>query len=222
MTGFWRQVHTVIMRDLRRERRTAEVLGVTIPFGATAIILIGFVLSANTDTLRKAGPAILWGIVFLFGTLVAVRRTAAETPAQRDMLALTGADPAAMWVGQAAASALFMILFQVIVGIAGFLFLGFSVPMWWSIPVVIVLVGIGLAALGTLAGWIAHDLETGTALVPLIVAPLAIPLLLGASKTLDVLITNRGILRWIVLMLVVDLVVIIIGVLAARPLQENP
>lgn len=222
MTGFWRQVKTVIVRDLRRERRTAEVLGVTIPFGATAIILIGFVLSANSDTLRKAGPAILWGVVFLFGTLVAVRRTAAETPAQRDMLALTGADPAAMWVGQAAASAAFLMLFETVVGLVGFLFLGFPVPIWWPIPIVILLVGVGLAALGTLAGWIAHDLETGTALVPLIVAPLAIPLLLGASKTLDVLITNRGILRWIVLMLVVDLVVIIIGVLAARPLQENP
>ena len=222
MTDFYRQARTVVIRDLRRERRTAEVLGVTIPFGAISIILIGFLLSADSQVLDKAAPAVLWGVVFLFGTLVAVRRTAAETPAQRDMLALTGADPAAMWVGQTVASALFMILFEVVVGLVGFFFLGISVPIWWPIPIVIVLVGIGLAALGTLAGWIAHDLETGTALVPLIVAPLSIPLLLGASKTLDELITQRGILRWIVLMLVVDLVVIIIGVLAARPLQENP
>jgi ABC-type transport system involved in cytochrome c biogenesis permease component len=54
-----------------------------------------------------------------------------------------------------------------------------------------------------------------------LVTPLAIPLLLGATQTVETLSSDRGNLSWLVLMTIVVLVLSIVGVVTARPLQET-
>jgi len=87
--------------------------------------------------------------------------------------------------------------------------------------VVFPLVALGLALLGTLAGSIVSSVNAGTALVPLLVAPLSVPLLLAATQALEGLRLGRSILSWLLLMATVVLVLAIVGVLTARPLQET-
>jgi len=53
------------------------------------------------------------------------------------------------------------------------------------------------------------------------VAPLAIPLLLGATQTVESTGDGTGILSWLVLMAIVVLVLAIAGVITSRPLQET-
>ena len=65
------------------------------------------------------------------------------------------------------------------------------------------------------------NLDSGAALIPFLVAPLSVPLLLGATQALDPLRPTDGILPWVMLLLAVDLVLAIAGVLTARPLQET-
>ena len=80
---------------------------------------------------------------------------------------------------------------------------------------------LGLALLGTLAASITSSVNAGPALVPFIVAPLAVPLLLAATQALDSLRPSDSILPWVLLMVAADLALIIAGVLTARPLQET-
>jgi heme exporter protein B len=87
--------------------------------------------------------------------------------------------------------------------------------------VTLVLAAIGLALLGTLTGSIVSSTSAGTALVPLLVAPLSVPLLLGATQGYEGLRLGHSIVSWVLLMVAVVLVVAIIGVLTARPLQET-
>ena len=47
MIGFGHQVRLVARRDLLRERRSGEVVWVTLPFGAIALLLIP--LAVGTD-----------------------------------------------------------------------------------------------------------------------------------------------------------------------------
>jgi heme exporter protein B len=82
-------------------------------------------------------------------------------------------------------------------------------------------VAIGLALLGTLTASIVSSTSAASALVPLLVAPLSVPLLLGATQTYEGLQLGHSIVSWVLLMVVVVLVVAIIGVLTARPLQET-
>jgi heme exporter protein B len=217
------QLRAVMRRDLDRERRSGEVLWITIPFGAIALILVQLAVGADVPVLRDLGPGLYWAVVLLFGVLISVRRTTVETQPQRDLVALLGIDPAAAFAGRAAASTLLLLGFEVTVGAVAVLFYDIRFPAtgWLGVAVLLPLAAYGLAVLGTLAGSIATRASMGPALIPLIVAPLAVPLLLAATESVEGLRTSTGILPWVLLMVTVDLVLSITGVITARPLMET-
>jgi heme exporter protein B len=218
---FWAQTFAIARRDLDRERRSGEVAWVTIPFGAIALLLVPLAVGINQDVLSKIGTGMLFVIVMLFGVLTAVRRTNIETPAQRDAIALLGIDPVAEFAGKTMASTLLLLAFEIVMGAVTVALYGLDLAGWEWMLVVMPLTAIGLAELGTLSGAITASVNAGPALVPLLVTPLAIPLLLGATQTVEAIDTDGGNLSWLVLMMIVVLVLAIVGVATARPLQET-
>jgi heme exporter protein B len=89
------------------------------------------------------------------------------------------------------------------------------------LAVVLVLAAAGLSLLGTLAAGIVATGQSTTALVPLLVAPLSVPLLLGATQSFEAIRLGRSSLSWVLLMTIVVLLLAVAGVLSARPLQET-
>lgn len=220
-TALWPQARAVAKRDLLRERRRGEVTWVTIPFGAVALLLIPLAIGIDTPTLQQIGPGLYWIVVLLFGVLVTVRRTAAEGPADRALTARLGIDPAAAFLGRSTANCGLLLVFEITTGVVAVALYDIELTNWPWLFAVLPLAAIGLALLGTLAGSIAAG-AGGANLVPFLVAPLSVPLLLGATQALDAGLTDSaGILPWVLLMLLVDLVLLIVGVLTARPLQET-
>lgn len=221
MIPFVSQVRTIARRDLARERRSGEVLWVTLPFGAIALLMIPLAIGTDAPTLQRIGPGLFWTIVMLFGVLIAIRQTNAETTAQRDQVALTGLDPAAIYAGRVTASFLLLVVFQAILGVVTLVLYDVTLEGVLAFPLLILLVGLGLSLLGTLAANIVSSGTNATALVPLLVAPLSIPLLIGATQTLEALRLGASSLTWTLLMIVTVLVLAVAGVLAAQPLQET-
>lgn len=215
------QAKAIARRDLQRERMVGEVVWITIPFGAIATLLVPLAVGTDLPTLERIGPGLYWAVVLLFGVLIAVRKSAAETPAQRDLVALLGLDPAAGFAGRAAASAVLLLAFELVVGAVAVALYNIDLARWPWMIVIVPGVAVGLAMLGTLAASITANLETGPALVPFLVAPLAIPLLLSATQALDSLRPSDSILPWVLLMVAADVALAIAGVLTARPLQET-
>ena len=220
-TGFWHQVKAVIDRDLVRERRQGDMLWITIPFGAIALLLVPLAIGTDAVLLREIGPGMYWVIVMLFGVLVAVGRASRETIPQQDASALLGLDPAAGFVGKTASSAIFLLIFEIVVGLVAVGLYDISMVGFGWLALTLILVAVGLALLGTLTAGIVNSSSAGTALVPLLVAPLSVPLLLGATQSYDGLQGGYSILSWVLVMVAVVLMVAIVGVLTARPLQET-
>ncbi len=220
-SGFWHQVRAVAGCDLLRERRRGDVLWITVPFGAIALLLIPLAVGTDAALLRDIGPGMYWVIVMLFGVLVAVGKASSDTVPQQDASSLLGLDPAAGFVGRAAAATLLLLIFEVVVGVVAVGLYNISIiGIPWLI-VTLFIAAIGLALLGTLTGSIVNSTSAGTALVPLLVAPLSVPLLLGATQAYEGLRLGHSIVSWVLLMVAVVLVVAIIGVLTASPLQET-
>lgn len=194
---------------------------VTLPFGAIALLLVPLAVGTDAPMLQRIGPGLFWVIVLLFGVLIAIRQTSTETASQRDQLSLSGLDPAAVYVGKAAASFAFLLIFEVVLGAVTVVLYDVALVGWWQLPLTIVVVGIGLSLLGTLAAGIVSAGPRSGALVPLLVAPLAVPLLIGATQAHEALRLGRSSLTWVLMMIVTVLVVAIAGVLSARPLQET-
>jgi heme exporter protein B len=217
--GFWSQATEIAGKDLRTEVRTGEVLLITIPFGGIALMLIPLAVGTDAPLLRTIGPGMYWAVILLFGVLVALRQSGVEQPAQRDLLALLGVDPAARFVGQAGATTILLLAFELLLAPVALALYNPALRGWGWIAVLIPLVAIGLGLLGTLAATIAASIAS-SALVPLIVAPLSVPILLAASQTMDGLRVGSTIVGWILLLLIMDLLLAVAGVLSAQPLQE--
>ncbi|GMR02633.1 MAG: hypothetical protein BMS9Abin20_0975 [Acidimicrobiia bacterium] len=219
--SFATQVATISKRDLLRERRSGEVLWVTLPFGAIALLLVPLAIGTDAPTLRRIGLGMFWVIVLLFGVLISIRQTNAETQPQRDVVVLLGIDPAAVYLGRTLASFVLLIVFEVVLSVVTVALYDVPLVGWVWMPVVMILVGAGLSLLGTLAAGIVSTGQSATALVPLLVAPLAVPLLIGATQTFEALSLGRSSLAWVVMMIVVGLLLAVVGVLSARSLQES-
>ncbi len=221
MTGFWNQAFTITRRDLLRERRSGEVLWVTLPFGAIALLLVPLAIGTDIRTLEAIGLGMFWVIVMLFGVLIAIRQTNTETQPQRDLVALSGIDPAAQYVGRSFASFLLLVVFELVLVVVTIALYDIPLVGFGWMPLVIVLVAAGLSLLGTLAAGIVSTGRSAAALVPLLVAPLSVPLLIGATQTFEALRFGRSSLTWVLMMTVVTLLLAVAGVLSARPLQES-
>jgi heme exporter protein B len=219
---FWSQTVEIARVDLKVERRLGDTMRIVVPFAVVALMVFPLTLGVDLSAISQLGPAVFWAIGILFGMQVGLRQAAHDDPERRDLYALLGVDPAARFVGRALSGAVLMSGFLAVLLVAMIVLYSPALPEGWLGPVVLtsLLVAIGLTELGTLAGEVTADLHNRTALASLIVAPLALPLVIGASQTLESMTRDAGILPWILILVATDLALAVAGVGLARPLEE--
>lgn len=219
---FWSQAREIARVDLLVERRLGDTLRIVVPFAVMALLVFPLALDLQLAALSAVGLGIFWAIGVLFGMQVALRHSGADTQERRDLQALLGLDPAARFVGRAISGSVLMAGFLVVLAMATVVL--FDPPLttgtWPVLGLATVLAAIGLTELGTLAGEVTTGLRSRSALASLIVAPLSLPLVVGAAQSVQALSRGTGILPWILLLLASDLALAVAGVALARPLEE--
>jgi heme exporter protein B len=220
--SFWGQALEIARIDLRVERRLGDVMRIVLPFALVALLVFPLAISAELTTVSRIGPAVFWALGILFGMQVALRQAANDRPERRDLYSLLGVDPAARFVGRSISGSVLMVAFLVTLLLAMIVLYAPHLPGGWALPVLIavLLTAIGLTELGTLAGEVTAGLRNRSTLASLIVAPLALPLVVGGSQTLESLTRGAGILPWLLLLVATDLALAVAGVALARPLEE--
>lgn len=218
----WRQALEIARVDLRVERHVGEILRVIIPFGIISLIVFPLAMGAQASSVARFGPAIFWALAVLFGMQVALRQSASDSQTRRDLYALLGVDPAARFAGRVLSGTFLMVAFMLALLGSMILLYGPSLSGGETFAALVAsgLVSIGLTELGTLAGEVTSGLRNRTALASLIIAPLAVPLVVGASQTVEAVTQGTGILPWVMLLAAVDLALAVAGVGLARPLDE--
>jgi heme exporter protein B len=218
---FWRQVRAITSYELLIERRSGETWSIITPFAAAALMTIPLAIGINLPLISSIGWPIFWSIALLFGMQVAWRHVSSERNAMRDAIILLGVDPAARFTGRVVASGLLLSGFMLAIGaLTVFLYTPSELNRWPWLIVVGLLFAAGLAQLATLASDLTIGLGARSSLAPLLVAPLALPLLIGAAQATDSLLRSSGILSWLLMLVLANLLLAIVGVLTARPLQE--
>lgn len=218
---FWPQVLEFARRDLIAERRAGEVAAIVVPFGAVALMTLPLALGVDSAVISRIGPAMFWVVSLLFAMQIALRHSAADRPEHRAMLSLLGIDPFARLLGRSVSSALLIGIFMAAMFPMMILFYSPDLPDGWPAALLpTALAAAGLAMVGTLAAEVTAGLRSRTTLASLIVAPLAIPLLVGGSQALESLDKNGSILPWTLLVTAADLALAVTGALIARPLEE--
>lgn len=193
-----------------------------LPFAAAAVFVVP--LATNTLEVRLAalGWPVYWLVALLFGMQVALRQSGTETQTQRRHLVLLGIDPAARFAGRALTAAALMLLVLVVIAPLVVLFYNPDV-----VPPILPALGIlllfapGLAMLATLAGDVTVGLRARSALAPLLVAPLSVPLLVGGSRAFESVSRGDGTLTPVLLLVVVDLALAASAAVTARSLEST-
>lgn len=221
-SGFWQQVGWAFRKDLRVELMGGETLWAATPFAALALLLAPLAIGTDTALLRRIGPGMLWLVVLLFGMTVTLRPATIETRAVRDLLTLSGLDPAAGFLGGSLASAVLLLgVTLVLTPVMIVLYApdGF-VEWWWLVPMAISGT-IALGLLGTLVRALVTGLRARTSLAPLLAVPPALPVLLATTQGTEAVIARRSSISWLLLLVAMNLALVVVGVLLAGPLDDT-
>ena len=219
---FWQQALEIARVDLMVEQRVGSTLRITLPFAVIALIVFPLALGLQLGVVSAIGIGVYWALGILFGMQVALRQSAADSRDRRDLHALLGVEPAARFVGRVISGGVLMLGFLLVLLGAMTVLFDPSLPdgVWPVLLLSTALVAIGLTELATLAGEVTSGLSNRTVLASLIVAPLALPLIIGGSQSVGALERDTSILPWILLLITSDLALAVAGVGLAQPLEE--
>ena len=223
--SFVRQTAAMAGKDLRIEVRGRYALGAVLPFAATLLVSFGLSLGPGRTFLQQTAPGLLWMAV-LFAAVLASRRayeSEAEDGALEGLL-LAPVDKAAVYLGKVVAiAAQLLVLEALVLALTAALFdLSLSGDIG-QLAGGFVLGTIGLAGVGALFGALDVSAKAREAVFPLLVMPLAAPVLVAGVKTTALATGAPGgdAGGWVGLLVAFDVVIVAAGTLVYGHLLED-
>lgn len=207
-----RTVAAVLRKDLLLELRTLEAVPAMALFSLSTFVIFHFALGrASIDGQLAAG---VLTATLLFAALLGINRlfVAEREQGGFDAFLLAPVDRSAMLIAKAAALFTFLVVLELIaVPAFGLLLLGTSLTA--ALPglvVVLVLLDVALAVIGTLVSAIAVQTRARDLISPIIGLPLLIPALIGAARGIGPLLQAHSSSwpagRWLAILGLYDLV----------------
>jgi heme exporter protein B len=179
-----RRARAVAVKDLTAEWRTRANFNAVTFFGALMLLLFGFALGPDVDTLRRVAPGIIWLTVLFSGVLAFNRSYQVEldNDALETLLAYPG-DRRTIFLGKLAANLAFVLLVEfIIVPLTAVLY---GLPLVQPFPGLagILLLGtFGFVTLGTFYAALSSRSRAREVLLPLLLFPMLVPLLIAAAQ----------------------------------------
>jgi heme exporter protein B len=172
----------IVRKDLSAEFRSRELLSAMLVFSLLVIIIFNFALELDPKTREEVTSGVLWTTFAFAGTLGLNRSMAVEKDRGcLDGLLLAPVDRAAIYFGKVISNLVFMFVVEAFVlPIYSALY---SVNLFNPGLLLIILLGsVGYTAVGTLLASMAVQTRTRDVLLPILLFPVAIPVLLAAVR----------------------------------------
>ena len=209
-----RRVRAIVWKDLTTERRSKAGFNSVAALGITILVLFGFALGPDAQTLRDAAAGALW-LSALFAGVLAFNRSyqvELESGALDQLLQYPG-PRWVIYVGKLIANSLFVGLMLVIVVVVGIALFQVPIPAAWpSLIGVFVMGAIGLVVLGTFYAAMASRSRAREVLLPLLLFPMLVPVLLAAISATRALLVGDIMHEagaWIKLLAAYDLIFLV-------------
>ncbi len=212
--NFLQAVIAIVRKDLAAEWRSRELFSSMLVFALLVILIFNFALELDASARTSVTSGVLWVTFAFAGTLGLNRSMAVEKDRGcLDGLLLAPVDRAVIYFGKAISNLVFMLVVEAIVlplysvlyntnllnpGLLGVVFLG----------------SLGYVAVGTLLSAMAVQTRTRDVLLPILLFPLAIPVLIPAVKASAGFLQGvdyAEIQNWITLLIVYDIIFVAIA-----------
>lgn len=224
----WRTVRLMALKDIRVEYRSRILTNQVAPFALIVMVMFAFALD-NESLLPRVAPGLVW-LAVLFSLLIVVSRSFAVETADGalDQLRASGVPMVGVFLGKALALALQLLVLITLLVVAAVVL--YRAEMTAGGGVLLVTTAItatcGLAAIGTLYGGLAAGTKGRETLLPLLLLPVAAPVLIGATRATESAFGTDGIVTsegwpWLGLLTVFAVLFTVAGALAFGPLLDD-
>ncbi len=175
MSRYAADVATLARKDLLLELRARDTLPAMLLFVLSALVVFRFALPGGAAD--DAAGGLLW-VAIVFTALLGLARAFAAEREQRlfDALVLAPCDRSAIWLGKTLSVLAFLAAAEVVAVPAYAIFFD---PATWQLVAALVLADLGIAGVGTTIAAMATAARARELLLPLLLLPLAIPLVAG-------------------------------------------
>ncbi|HBX70409.1 MAG TPA: cytochrome C biogenesis protein [Chloroflexi bacterium] len=212
--NFLRATFAIVRKDLAAEWRSRELFSSMLVFSLLVILIFNFALELDAEARSNVTAGVLWVTFAFAGTLGLNRSMAVEKDRGcLDGLLLAPVDRSTIYFGKAISNLIFMLVVEVIV-LPVYSVLYNTNLFQPGLLLVILLGSIGYVAVGTLLSAMAVQTRTRDVLLPILLFPLAVPVLIAAVKASGGFLQGAEfseILTWINLLVVYDVIFIAIS-----------
>ena len=207
----------ILWKDLITEWRSRERVVAMAVFALLVVIVLYFAAPPGVGVEARAHvPGLLW-VAWIFAAVLGLGRSFALELENEALsgLALAPVDRGLVYLGKAVANFVLLAVVQALAAGAFALAFGWDLrPVALPLAGVALLGGAGICAIGTLFAAIAVRTTTREVMLPLLLLPLLVPVLLGATRATTSLLLE-GELPWssLQLLLVTDVVYLVVSFL---------
>jgi heme exporter protein B len=180
--SLWKATLAIVQKDLAAELRSRELISAMLVFSLLVILIFNFALELDIKVRQSVTAGVLWTTFAFAGTLGLNRSMAVEKDRGcMDGLLLAPVDRAAIYFGKSISNLAFMLIVEMIVlPIYSMLY---NVNLFQGGLLGVILLGsIGYTAVGTLLSAMSVQTRTRDVLLPILLFPVAVPVLLASVK----------------------------------------
>ena len=222
--GYFRAVAAIVWKDLAAEFRSKEMLNAMVVFSLLVILIFNFALELDRGTRESVAAGLLW-VTFIFAGTLGFNRSLAQEKdrGSLDGLLLAPMDRSALFFGKALGNLIFMTVVEaILLPVASVLF---NLPLLQPLLLLVVLLGtVGYAGVGTLLASIAVNTRGRDMMLPILLFPVALPLLMAAVRASGNILAANGwdtIAPWLNLLVGYDVIFIGIALMVFEYLVEE-
>ncbi|MBI3162549.1 MAG: heme exporter protein CcmB [Chloroflexi bacterium] len=212
--SLWKATFAIVRKDLAAEFRSFELVSAMLVFSLLVIIIFNFALELNIEVRKTVNAGVLWATFAFAGTLGLNRSMSVEKDRGcMDGLLLAPVDRSAIFFGKALSNLAFMLVVEAIVLPVYSLLYNVNL-LRLDLVGVILLGSIGYTSVGTLLSTMSAQTRTREILLPILLFPVAMPVLLASVKACSGLLAGdaiEDILTPLNLLIVYDVVFIAVA-----------
>jgi heme exporter protein B len=188
--SFLKATLAIVQKDLSSEFRSFEMISAMLVFSLLVIIIFNFALELDIKTRQSVTAGVLWTTFAFAGTLGLNRSMSIEKDRGcLDGLLLAPVDRSVIYFGKAISNLAFMVIVEAIV--LPVYSLLYNINLFrFDLVGVILLGSIGYTAVGTLLSAMSVQTRTREVLLPILLFPVAMPVLLASVKASGGLLTG--------------------------------
>ncbi len=217
---------TITWKDMLSEFRSRETITSMLIFCLIVVVIFNFMFEPGSTLVREMIPGILW-VAITFAGILGLNRSFIYEVDQGCMLGLLlcPVDHYILYLGKMLGNFLFMLIMEIIIIPLMIVLFNLSmINILLPFMLIIFLGTLGFAAVGTLLSAISVNTRAREILLPILLFPIAIPILLAAVKATGSLINEATItnaLSWIKILTGFDIIFLVISCLLFEYVVED-